>query len=509
MKTGLAKVFSIPWYPLLFAVYPALALYAANYNEVRAAVVLRPLAIAVAGALTLFLLLRLALREAQRAAFATSVLALLFFSYGHVYSEIFGKWEIDPHRWLLPLWLSLGALTLLGAAWPRLGFARAAPGLNLIALGLVVVGLAQTLQWPSTPRVRAAGAENAPIRSLSLPKVGTPPDIYYIIVDSYGRADLLEAAYGYDNSDFVAGLQALGFYVAECSRSNYVRTELSLTSSLNMQYLPDLSAVFTPENSQRRSPLWRAIRDSAVRLMLENAGYKTVAFATGFAWSELDDADVYLEPQPLGSGVTEFEALLIETTLARHLEDLGVLDPFQISSRRFYERALFVFDSFDDLAAMPGPKFVFIHIIPPHPPFVFGPDGEYIDPEQFLNKDRKYPPGPYAAGYQNQLAYVNKRLLEALAILIAASPTPPVIILQGDHGPWLQPDPKRFWILNAYYLPGQPNRLYPGISPVNSFRVVFNAYFGTGYELLPDISYFSPALKQYQFTRVAGSCPAR
>ncbi len=31
--------------------------------------------------------------------------------------------------------------------------------------------------------------------------------------------------------------------------------------------------------------------------------------------------------------------------------------------------------------------------------------------------------------------------------------------------------------------------LYDGISPVNSFRVVFNAYFGTKFALLPDRTY--------------------
>jgi len=42
-------------------------------------------------------------------------------------------------------------------------------------------------------------------------------------------------------------------------------------------------------------------------------------------------------------------------------------------------------------------------------------------------------------------------------------------------------------ILNAYYLPGAGTRaLYPTISPVNSFRVVFNAYFDTNLPLLPD-----------------------
>ncbi len=49
---------------------------------------------------------------------------------------------------------------------------------------------------------------------------------------------------------------------------------------------------------------------------------------------------------------------------------------------------------------------------------------------------------------------------------------------------------KKFSILNAYYLPGEKtNLLYPSISPVNSFRVVFNLFFNEEYDLLPDKSY--------------------
>ncbi len=42
-------------------------------------------------------------------------------------------------------------------------------------------------------------------------------------------------------------------------------------------------------------------------------------------------------------------------------------------------------------------------------------------------------------------------------------------------------------ILNAYYLPGfDQSKLYKSVSPVNSFRLVFNHYFGTKYPLLED-----------------------
>jgi hypothetical protein len=67
------------------------------------------------------------------------------------------------------------------------------------------------------------------------------PDIYYIILDGYARADVLSNLYGYDNSDFIKPLEQRGFNMASQSRSNYPRTLLSLASSLNMKYLEPVS----------------------------------------------------------------------------------------------------------------------------------------------------------------------------------------------------------------------------------------------------------------------------
>jgi phosphoglycerol transferase MdoB-like AlkP superfamily enzyme len=175
--------------------------------------------------------------------------------------------------------------------------------------------------------------------------------------------------------------------------------------------------------------------------------------------------------------------------------------------QNFRDRTLLVFDRMDDIARLPEPTFAHVHVISPHPPFVFGPNGEHTYPPDFWNENREYPSDLYAKGYQNQLTFLNQKMLEAIDTLINESDTPPIIILQGDHGPWLQPKNKRLWILNAYYLPGHNDELYPTISPVNTFRVIFDAYFGGKYDMLPDISYFSPVPNLYEFSEISQSCP--
>ena len=62
-------------------------------------------------------------------------------------------------------------------------------------------------------------------------------------------------------------------------------------------------------------------------------------------------------------------------------------------------------------------------------------------------------------------------------------------------------------IFNAYYLPSvDKSKLYPTISPVNSFRLVFNEYFGGNYDLLPDKSYYSILQKPLDFTEIPNPC---
>jgi hypothetical protein len=103
---------------------------------------------------------------------------------------------------------------------------------------------------------------SSPVTNLSLPAVvlnsSAPrelmPDIYYIILDGHGRADVLAMLYNVDNSTFTNGLEQRGFKVASQSRSNYMRTIQSLSSSLNMSYLDSWSMAM---GDRQRGGQWR------------------------------------------------------------------------------------------------------------------------------------------------------------------------------------------------------------------------------------------------------------
>jgi hypothetical protein len=114
-----------------------------------------------------------------------------------------------------------------------------------------------------------------------------------------------------------------------------------------------------------------------------------------------------------------------------------------------------------------------------------------------------------ASHYRDQAIYVSSRMKEIVPKIIANSNTPPIIIIQGDHGPTVASSPRaRMSNLNAYFLPGAKSAIYPTITPVNSFRVIFNTYFGQSLKLLDDVSLYSEYTDPFRFKNIPNSCAA-
>lgn len=491
-----------PIHSFLLAAYPIVALLAFNISEVEVSSGWRPLLLSALMAGILMLLSYLVYRNWGRAALITTVLLILFYSYGHVYILLKGV-NVDGlylfrHRTLIPLWLMLATLAVWWASRKSLNITSVTYTLNVIGLFLLIMPVIQLISF--SIQSGTSQTEESPVLNL---EIGSqPPDIYYIILDGYGRADVLENEFEYDNSAFLNELREMGFVVADCSQSNYAQTQMSLASSLNFNYIDALSDRFVA-GSEDRTGLDALIQHSTARASLEKAGYKTVAFATGFLFTELTDADYFLGPGYSWGQLNEFEALLMETTFARLLQDGNRFGMQTSGSERFRERTLFTLEKVDELSYIPGPKFVFVHLIAPHPPYVFGPTGGPVEPaEAGTTKTQEG-----AEHYRDQVIYINSRILEVVPKIIANSPTPPIIVIQGDHGPTVPSSPRaRMSNLNAYFLPGADTSVYPTITPVNTFRVIFNTYFGQDLELLDNVSLYSEYDDPFNWRVVPNSC---
>ena len=131
----------------------------------------------------------------------------------------------------------------------------------------------------------------------------------------------------------------------------------------------------------------------------------------------------------------------------------------------------------------------------PHPPYLFSPEGEPISsvgPDGLVSwKDKE--------GYIDAVKFANKKIKEVVDELLTDLENPPIIIIQADHGSMFDVDPnivhrgkpsnenieQMMSIFSAYYLPGiEKNLSYDVITPVNTFRIIFNSYLNTDYDLL-------------------------
>jgi hypothetical protein len=510
----------IPWFYILFTFYPLLFLWAVNISQMDPAVVIRPFFFTLVGSAALYGLLYYFFRNVYKTGLVGSLFLMAFFSYGRIYYEartVPVLKILSHHTVLIPLYL-----LILGAGiWGILRIKKYDNFVRYLNAASLVLVLLQVVQL-SFAYIQTSYAVSRPVKVQSGLSITTDlqdmPDIYVIVLDTYMRSDALKQDLGYDNSSFTDQLTEMGFYVANCGHPNYTFTYASISALLNMKYIPqayenDVWSEFTD------SGFWSILKNNEVRQQLKSIGYKTVAFEEEYPLLEFDDADVLIgnnHPTIDSAYLYPFEVMYRQGTAAIVL---NALDPSGKIANYFHKvfayqensrvdlsgmtgvnmdlvathiiSTQFILDHITDVPAIAGPKFTYIHLFIPHYPYVFGPDGEIMTDPGFYSGDRgSAVNGTYEdEGYVNQIQYINKRIVPILQTVISKSRNPPVIILMGDHG---LEDTNRRTNLLAYYLPQDGNaKLYSTISPVNSFRLIFNEYFGANYALLPDETYIN------------------
>ena len=520
----------IIFYPFLLAIYPVVALFSRLPGGLQPITLIRPVFIQLLLAGIALALFYLKPKDLQRASLLAALTVFYFSSTGYAYRSVQSSlWKDAPpstHLGFVVLGIFIIVIIAQPIVWQKyLTKARLETISYYLNIVSVLVLLYPIYQIGNTLYQAADDAKTPWIQLVNQGEAFQPlvqeskhPDIYYIILDGYSRMDVLQDVYGYDNRPFIESLQNRGFYIAEQSHANYIWTMLSLSSSLNMSYL-DFTTEKAGANSGNILPLYDLIQHNQVRSLLDDTGYSIVSVSTDYPFTDWQDADVYLYPYK--GNPTELERFYLSLTAlgAFYDPELPITKPLRTllplpsySTRR--DRTLYTFEQLKRIPQLDGPKFVFVHIIAPHPPFVVDRNGAP------LKTNKPYLPADgqgsfessekYQELYFEQLQFVNKNILVGLDAILN-DPNPKVIILQGDHGGGSLLTPtiegsclfERTSILNAYYFSdGQTNELYPGITPVNSFRVVFNTYFDTKYTILPDRTYFSHVATPYNFTEV-------
>jgi Sulfatase len=467
-----------PIYPLLFAVFPILAIYSANIGLFQLDVVWRPVFYALGIAASIWAACALLKRSSERG----SVMAAII---------IWSAWGLKFAQNDVLFWIGVCGSLLIGwfvANWVR----EKVVILNRFAILLVAVASIRIGMASVGQRINVANPDAPTAQQLQ-------PDIFWIVLDGHGRTDQIKRTLGIDNSGFIAALEGLGMTVSKDATANYCQTFLSVGSALNMAPIQD-AEIQTAGFDINRPRLVRALR---------GRGYQSIAVGTGFPAFRFEGFDLVYT---LKEGVNLFEGL--------------VLEGFPISEENYYaslfdqraDQLQFGFDTISTLAKpTSSPRFVFAHILAPHPPFVFDSAGNrtriepgfsYSDGSDYIT-DRPSR-ARYRKGFAEQLRWVENRAERVIRDIKRHQKRPAIIIVMGDHGSKLGHSQVHleatdlqevFPILFAYSLPsGFPT--LKGRTPLELLAPVFDETLGFGFSRPASGSWYSPKSDPRRLTDV-------
>jgi hypothetical protein len=480
-----------PFHPILLAAYFVLFLYSVNLDEAEFSDVLPVLFPVVLVTTGLLLVGGFVVGNIQRTAIVLSAIVVILLGYGHV------NGVLQPMKvgvgWQQLGWAAFGLLSVVVAWRATRWIPQLTRILNIAAIALIVVPIV-TIVPNELGRGSATAGSPLPSASVSPGEPGTKdPDIYWFVFDRYPSASSLDALLGIENPIFDE-LRSRGFQVAERSHANYQETRLSLRSTFSAEFLDGRghADIFGPTDT---SDDFTEISNSNIARFLKARGYYYVHVGSDFSPTR---ASTIADQNLAYDNYSDFQTAFFQSSAIPDIaRRLGITDsPWQ----RRYDWAVWELDALERLPSYPRPTFLFGHVLLPHPPYIFDSDGNYMNEAAQAGRT-------FHEQFTEQLTYTNRRLLAIIDHLLAVPEADrPIIIIQGDEGPypvglrdntnhdWTKESPDKreikYGILNAWYLPdGREIGLYPEITSVNTFRLLFNAYFGTDLPLLPDESF--------------------
>jgi len=459
------------------------------------------LIIAVAGAL--FWMGQRFVKDAHRVGLAVSLFAVLFFSYQNVWNVMtkftgvfeFQWWGVDigPHEFLYSMWILIFLTGLRLIARKSFHAQNLTPVLNAVAAVMVLFNVANiayhksTSEWRTSKILQERGGLDGSSEVSASFSGGVKPDIYYIVLDEYPSEKVWQMMFHYKNRSFLKALEERGFSIIPDAMTNYPSTAFSLAASTSMDYVGYLDDYI--RSTRDETGLVKIVVENKAAHYLKSQGYTFVQIVPPL--SVIRDVNPNADINITAVDKHNLLLQLLRTTILNvHQGRFFVFLKDDI--RRGFLRA---FQELKETHKIQGPKFVFAHFQLPHGPIVFGPNGEPVNHMRVdrIVQDEKT--------FVDQLIYLNKELLEIVDALLAHNESDPIIILQGDHGTRLAdhyPDIERekriferMTILNAFYLPGDGKQmLYDEITPVNTFRLLFNHYLGAHYTQLADRAFW-------------------
>lgn len=470
----------------LFSIWPVLFIFVGNIDYIGMKYLLMPILLVLFLALICLLIVNIFIKNIHISALIVSPVIVSSLCLGLIYHYIYASFEKSSY-FVIPIisLLGIGVYVFYCVKLLKLSsgyVTKITEAMNIVAIVLCVINISQIFIYNFNNKLIANDQNSFFKYRFS----GTPPDIYYIILDEYAGLDQIKTYYNYDNTNFAIRLTKKGFFVARESKVKEANTAPSLMASLNMGFTTEknksssyssiFSSISSYMNLSENSQVKELLQNNKVAEILVAHNYKYYHIGSWFYGTRYNK---YAEHNINYFGFHIDNPLIIELCNSSIIRFLFARNLSFISEYFQRESVLDAFASLSKVAAADGPKFVFAHIVSPHEPFIFGPEGQSVPLKKRGDwRDKSL--------YLGQYIFITKKAEEVINSILEKSKTPPIIIVQSDHGVRFD-KPSANKIFNAYYLPDDGNNLlYNSISPVNTFRLIFNYYFGTKYDLLND-----------------------
>ena len=506
-------------HPFLISLLPILFIYSQNTREISIQEIILPVLLILFGAVLLWLLARFIIKNNEKSGLIISLLLVLSFSYGHIFflfdDFTLGDTDIGRHRYLvIPFAISFVVGTYYFVK-TKVNLNNLSTIFNVFAvtfLGIILINIvAYDIENINSFDSELITTETSLATYDTTLETFTPhqgeiknyPDVYYIVLDAYTGSSSLKKFLNYDNQKFVSYLTNKGFNVNHKSYSNYPSTEYSVISTLNMIYLNFLTE--EKDGYQEFHLPYRMYEENIVMQNFKSAGYKVIIIDKPLTSQSLQVSSSLFDLELCKRNKyvdTELFSQMIKTSILVLLLEKWEEHEMREATLCAFSELPKQHQKFDE------PVFVYSHLLIPHPPYLFGPEGEPVSsvgPDGLVSwKDEE--------GYINAVKFANKKIKQVVEELLTDLENPPIIIIQADHGsmfdvnrsnPSNENIEQMMTIFSAYYLPDTEKNLpYDVITPVNTFRIIFNSYLNADYDLLENKIYLIDTLGPEYFVDV-------
>ena len=538
MKITLSLFLFIPT-PILFGIYFILIRYTHNLDELYTTDLLFVFSLVLPAIALFSLIMRVIIKHNIKSVLISSLAIILLFTYvpiselflgGEIVDNAINEDDTFSHIVLLSsLLVALFVVTFV-VVKSKNNFDKILKISFAIALTLILFNVVEIAYYSNTNKLFTDNS----VETFSVNQDNLR-DVYFITLDAHASTGALKKYFNYDNSHFEDFLKEKGFFIPKLSFSNYVETKLSMASILNMDYI-DLES---KSKKERDLILKQMVMDNAVVKNFKRNGYDIVSFDNEYYFQPSSEPNNVCKAEELRSlrlltiivsttPYVVFKNMLVSTLDEISNDERGgvgmhvghrlylvVLDFFWhdgkdgvgmhvgngsngksvdettnderggVSSYPMMENRKCVFDALPNVQNdFSRPMYVHAHIMMPHEPYFFDSVGNTVSARTLSAE--QIPPA-----YLAQLQYTDMRIMDSVEQLLENKPRP-IIVIQSDHGFRFsvgENDTKidhGFSNFAAYYFPDEElnENEFAEMTPVNTFRILFNKYFGTDYDIL-------------------------